>query len=103
MTERIVDARHTPDPEEAKVVRLIYDAVIQQCSLARARDAVNATGHRTKSRTLIDRNGDARTVGGRPWTHTGVKAIITRPVYRGCTCYQGEVFEGKHEKIIDGK
>ena len=73
----------TPNPDEAVIVRRIFEDVVEFGSLARVCDDLTAAGLTTKSRTIGTRDGDLRHVGGRRFRPDTIKSVIQNPIYLG--------------------
>ena len=84
-----------PDPDEAAVVRTIFDLAIEHGRLGIVRDLVNSAGHRTKVRRT-----SASPVGGRAFTYDGIRGIVRRPLYAGFVRCGDELFPGVHEPLV---
>jgi site-specific DNA recombinase len=85
------------NPQEADLVRHIFQRFIQlgSCMLV-ARD-LNRQGHRTKAWT--SRGGNKR--GGAPWNKAYVHWTLSNRRYLGEVVHQGQAYPGEHEAIID--
>jgi DNA invertase Pin-like site-specific DNA recombinase len=90
----------TPSPDEAGIVRRIFENVIALGSVARVCDGLTAAGLMTKPRTVGTRNGGSRMVGGRRFRPDGIRSILRNPIYLGRIRCQGETYPGKHEPIV---
>ena len=73
---------------EAVVVRTIFNLYLTGKSLTKLRDYLNENG--------ILRNGKL-------WNYQGVSRILRNPVYKGMIRFRGEVYQGKHEPIINAE
>jgi len=74
-------------PEEAQVVRRIFDAYIRGEGFAAIATALNSEGIRTRKGGL--------------WTDKAVRDIIINETYTGLLKYQGRFWPGRHQPIID--
>jgi DNA invertase Pin-like site-specific DNA recombinase len=91
------DRKLVINESEAKIVRFIYEQfqLTESCSFVS--NALNRSGHRTKSRSHC--NG--KVCGGRLYAPLQVRRILTSPYYKGSVTHKGSVYEGEHEAIID--
>ena len=64
--------------------------------LRRTAEIVNRKGYRTKS--YLSRCGKQQ--GGRKFSDTTIRRILTNPIYVGKFRFQGEVMQGRHEQIV---
>jgi site-specific DNA recombinase len=87
------------NPEEAKLVRLIFQRFCQLGSCMKLAHELNAKGRRMKAWT----SKKGRAMGGGTWLKTDVHHLLTNPRYIGLVVHKGESFTGEHEAIIDRK
>lgn len=85
------------NPEEAKVVRFIFERFLKLCSGMRVAQELNAKGYRTKAWTT--RKGQPH--GGALWNKVYVYLILSNRRYLGEVVHQGQVYRGEHEALID--
>lgn len=83
-------------PEEAALVRHIFETYVRTRSLIRTATELNAAGHRTKRW----RYRDGREVGGRKWDKPHVRLVIANVTVRGMVSHKGEFHPGRHEAIV---
>lgn len=83
-------------PEEATVVRLIFELYWRTRSICSVAQRLNALGHPQKRR--VTRAG--KTIGGGPWTKSGVHRVLRNPLYAGKVPQGGELYRGEHEAIV---
>ena len=69
-----------------------------QSSLA---DSLNEQGFQTKGKRKRDSLGREIEGGGRKFTGSSVRDILKNPVFIGLIRYKGELFQGKHQPLID--
>jgi site-specific DNA recombinase len=72
-------------PDEAAVVRRMFDLYATTRSLAQVVDTIN---------------GQYRTRQGRRWAKSTVETILGNPIYAGKVSFNGQLFDGTHEAII---
>ena len=85
--------------EEARLVRELFHVYQREESLSATANVMNARGWRTKARpTRTGRNG-----GRRLWDKSSTYRHLTNVVYIGKVCFNGELFDGVHEGIVDDK
>lgn len=84
-------------PEEAELVRLIFDMYLRTYSVGRIAARLNEMGHAQKRHV----SKDGRTRGGGRWNKVAVHHLLRNALYigkvRGAT---GELFAGEHEPIV---
>ncbi len=85
------------NPEEAKIVRLIFKTYRELRSFRRTAQKINEIGYRTKS--YQSRRGNIR--GNKKFSKVAVIHILQNPVYLGKVTHYDKLFDGRHEAIID--
>jgi len=85
------------NPDEAEVVRKIYDLYDDWGAMNFVREAAARLDLRSKSRRAPD--GSLR--GGNLMSRGQLHHILTNPIYAGRIRHKGKVFEGQHLAIID--
>jgi site-specific DNA recombinase len=86
---KLDEARLVVDDAQAAIVRRIFESLVageSQLSIARA----------------LNREGIASQRGGK-WAQGTLWSLVRKPVYIGKVTYQGEVFDGEHEPIVDAE
>jgi site-specific DNA recombinase len=83
--------------EEAKQVRTIFDLFLMLKSVTRV--ARELPDHGIVSRRRVSRNG--RAFGGTPLDKGAIYKILSNPIYIGKIRHKQEVYDGRHEGIID--
>ena len=89
-----------PHPQEAPLVRQIFEQAAKLVSLTEVANALNAEGHRTKERLMQRRDGMSETIGGRLFRSDGLRLLIRNPLYRGAVKFEGLEFAAKHEALV---
>lgn len=84
------------NPEEAKIVIFIFKTYLEVKSLRITARLTNEAGYRTKR--YQSQKGIWH--GGVEFDKNSVEWILTNPVYIGKVKYNGQLFDGKHEAII---
>ncbi len=85
-----VESQMTINPEQAKIVKLIYDMYVNQ-------------GYgSTKISRILNETCIPSSTGGQ-WVHYQVNHILQNYKYIGKIQYDGKVYDGKHKPIIDEK
>lgn len=74
------------DHVAADVVKFIFSDYLNGTSITKLRDKLNEAGHIGK-----DRN----------WSYRTLRQTLDNPTYAGIIKYDGQLFEGNHEPIID--
>lgn len=83
-----IESQMSVNQEQAKIIRLIYDMYINQ-------------GYgSTKISRILNETGIPSSTGGQ-WVHYQVNHILQNPKYIGKISYDGNIYDGKHEAIID--
>ena len=85
------------NPEDAAVVRELFDLYLQHCSLLKISQIAHERGWTTKS--WIRKDG-ARREGG-SWDKAKLQRILTSVTYIGQVQHKGEVLPGECEAIVD--
>ena len=75
------------DPEEAKIVTMIFREYLRQRSTGRVVDMLNAQGILTRK--------------GKKWSRQAIAIILENRTYRGRVRYGNVEAQGRHEAIID--
>ncbi|HEP1482184.1 TPA: recombinase family protein [Streptococcus pyogenes] len=71
---------------EATIVKRIYKEYLEGKSVSKIKNDLNSEGHITKEK---------------PWVYKRITYILQSRVYTGVNEYKGEIYDGKHEAIID--
>lgn len=85
------------NPQEASLVRRIFALYLEERSLIATAQRLNADGVATKR--YVTRAG--RTIGGVPFLNTSVQSILKNPLYVGKVRFEGKLYPGIHEAIVD--
>ena len=85
------------NPQEAKIIQQIFETYRDLRSFRRTAIKINKMGFRTKS--YVSRRGHVH--GSRKFSRVTIILILQNPVYLGKITHKGDVFEGRHEAIID--
>jgi site-specific DNA recombinase len=93
----VEDRRLIPNSRETEMVRALFRIYEEEQSLIATADALNARGVRTKS--WVTRTG--KRLGGTPWDKKSVYRVLTNLTYTGMVLYEGDIYEGEHEPIVD--
>lgn len=84
------------DPQEAALVREVYDLYQQRRSIIQVVEELRRRGRKTRQR----QTSTGRVLGGKPLSVSNVHSILTNAVYAGKIRYEGELYAGEHEGII---
>lgn len=90
----------TPHPDEAPVVRRIYEDVAKLVSLSDLANTLNAEGVRTKQRFLRRRDGTREVIGKQLFRSDGLRLLVTNPMYRGVVRFGGNEYEAQHPPLV---
>ena len=94
-----VNMKMVIEPEEAKIVRLIYDEYLRTSSPKAVQRLLVEKGIR--GREWVSKKGLRH--GGRPLSLAVIRDILQNPIYIGKLRYHGKVYDGEHEGIIPVK
>ncbi|PJK28002.1 hypothetical protein CVT23_19265 [Minwuia thermotolerans] len=85
------------DQDQAHLVRRIFALYLELGSVRAVQQVLEAEGIRTPQR----KSRAGRNHGGRPFSRGNLYSILGNPIYIGRVRHRGEVFDGRHEAIID--
>ena len=85
------------DPESSKIVREIFDLYLKGNSTLKIAQLFNERGYRTTK--LVCKNG--RIMGGTKYSVAKIQWMLRHAIYAGKARYNGQIYEGEHEAIID--
>ncbi|MFH1093944.1 MAG: recombinase family protein [Candidatus Omnitrophota bacterium] len=85
------------NPEESKLIKEIFDLYLKVKSLLQVAKLLNNKGTRTKY--SIHKTG--KSFGGKTFGVTHIQSIIRNVLYIGKVNYEGQIYNGQHEAIID--
>lgn len=91
----------TPHPEEAPVVRRIFQDAAKLVSLSNLANILNAEGLRTKQRHLRRRDGTRQVIGKQQFRSDGLRLLITNPMYRGAVRFGGNEYSAQHPPLVE--
>jgi hypothetical protein len=94
-----VDRRLVINSTEAETVRQIYRSYLDLGCVSKLRQHLDRVGVRSKER--VSRAG--RRSGGAAISRGALYEILKSPIYIGEVHYQGSVYAGQHEAILDRK
>ena len=93
-----VDMKLQVIPEQAKLVKRIFNEYLNDQSLLNVAALLNHEGHTTKKWTSPS---SGKTHGGKPFSSKPVHTILTNPIYIGKITHKENIYPGIHEPIID--
>ena len=93
----IVDRRYVVNQPEAKLVRRIFQMLLEHESCRKVGEALNAEGLVTKQY----QTKTGKLMGGRPWRGRTVHNVVTDRKYLGQIVHKGDPYEGEHPAIVD--
>ncbi|MEM8739545.1 MAG: recombinase family protein [Planctomycetota bacterium] len=96
---RTVEKELVAIPEEADLVRRVFEGYLEQPSLIELAARLNHSGGTTK-RWLSSRD---RWHGGKPMTPKYLYRVLTNPLYIGKITHKDKVWPGQHKPIIPRK
>jgi DNA invertase Pin-like site-specific DNA recombinase len=85
------------DPEGAKVVKEIFDLYLKGNSTLKIVQIFNEKGYKTNE--LACKNG--KTLGGVKYSVAKIQWMLRHAIYAGKARYNGQIYDGEHEAIID--
>ncbi|MBN1458757.1 MAG: recombinase family protein, partial [Armatimonadetes bacterium] len=85
------------NPDEAELVRHVFQRFIEMSSTTRLAKELNAQGHRTKSWTTKEGALHA----GRSWNKAHLYRLLNNHIYLGLVTHKGQHYPGEHEAIIE--
>lgn len=92
----VKDKKLAVNPEEAEIIRHIFEQYLQLRSEQEVCNRLNMQGLLPKKRVL--RNG-AEVYGVR-FNHARISSILRNPIYTGKIRHNGAVYEGRHAAIV---
>jgi len=87
-------------PQDALIIRRIFEQASQLVSLTDIANALNAEGIRTPERVMQRRDGSTDIWGGRIFRSDGLRLIVRNPLYRGAVRFEGLEYAAKHEALV---
>ena len=94
---RLKDRQLLVKPDEADIVRMIFDRYCAVRSIGQLADELAEIGVRTKLRT----HKSGKTVGGIAFTKGPLANLLKNPIYTGKVRHKDKVYDGQHEAIIE--
>jgi site-specific DNA recombinase len=94
-----VDGKLVVNPDEAVRVRAIFDRYLKHRSLAATVGEMNKRGWTTKS--WMTKRGRHR--NGKQFQKASLRRFLTNTVFTGKVSYQGQIYDGEHDRIVDSK
>jgi len=85
------------DPESSKIVREIFDLYLKGNSTLNITQLFNERGYRTTK--LACKNG--KIMGGTKYSVAKIQWMLRHAIYAGKARYNGQIYDGEHEAIID--
>ncbi len=83
------------NPEEAKIIRLMFDLYIQEKSLRTVARLLNEQGLNTKARIY-----KGKPSGAVKFKNTNIQWMVRNWIYAGKVFHQGQAYQGLHEAIV---
>ncbi len=90
-------ARLAVNPDEAAQVRAIYNLYLEHRAAIPVVQELDCRGWATKR--WITKKGHER--GGKPFTKNALYRLLTNVLYVGKVRYEGTLYEGEHDAIVD--
>ncbi len=89
-----------PQPQEAGVVRRVFEQAARLVPLTELANALAADGVRTRFRAFVRWDGAKEQVGGIPFRSDRLRAMISNSIYAGRVRMQDQQFTGLHEALV---
>lgn len=89
-----------PHPDEAPLVRRIFEEAARLVPLNDLAQRLTAEGHRTRKREWHSRDGNPRIVGGGVFRSDVLRAMLRNPLYAGRVRFQGKEYPAKHTPLV---
>jgi len=83
-------------PEEAAIVRLVFELYLKTRSIGIVAERLNTLGH-TQKRHITRKE---RVIGGRRWNKDAVHRVLRNPLYMGKVRQKKELYLGEHEALV---
>lgn len=84
-------------PHEADLVRRIFLLARRERSITAVQRVLNREGVRSK----LWVTSDGRALGGCAWSRGALQHVLQNRIYLGEIAYRGQIFDGRHEAILD--
>jgi DNA invertase Pin-like site-specific DNA recombinase len=84
---RLEERKLVVEPDEAALVKHIFERFLQIGSATMLVQELNAAGYRTKR--------------GKPFDKGSAYKLLNNPIYTGRVTHKGQVYDGEHEAIVD--
>ncbi len=91
------DRRLLINENEAKIIRILFNTFIDNCSVTETFRELNDLGFKTK--TWVSSSGKIRK--GNRFNKSSVRNILTNELYIGKINHKGNIYDGLHSAIID--
>jgi site-specific DNA recombinase len=82
---------------EARQVQTIFKLYLDHCALLPVVSEIDRRGWRTKQ--WVTKRGETR--GGNRFTKGSLFCLLTKPIYTGKVDFNGKIYEGEHEAIVE--
>ncbi len=87
--------------EELPIIQHVFARIAETRSPSTVANELNSRGYRTRRRTITTRVGEQKAVGGARFDEDTVTGIVRNPVYKGCIRFNGAVYAGVHQPLVD--
>ncbi len=84
------------NPQEARIVREIFNLYLEKRSLLSVAMALNEKGYKTKTHATLQ----GKKYGGVSLKSTNIQLTLKNPFYIGKVSYHGELYPGEQDRII---
>jgi DNA invertase Pin-like site-specific DNA recombinase len=98
-----ITQRLKPHPEEADLVKQMYQLAKQLKNVTEIANVLNQTGKRTRQRVLVRRDGTQKVVGEKRFIGDRVGAIIANPIYKGVIKHHDAEYASEHPALVSPK
>ena len=86
--------------KESAIVKKLFSLINEGRKPSEIANYFNAKGIRTKSRTVVRKDGRTIEIGKNRFNEDFIKKLIENTIYKGYVCLGGEEFKGEHQAIV---
>jgi site-specific DNA recombinase len=90
------DRRLVINPQEADTVRRLFALYLELGCVRRVKETADRLGFMTKRRIA---KGGAQ--GGKPFSRGHIYYLLSNPIFIGRIAHKGQLYEGRHDALID--
>jgi hypothetical protein len=90
------DRKLALNPQEGDTVRRLFAFYLELGSVRRVKEVADRLGLRTKRRSV---KGNPQ--GGKPFSRGHIYKLLSNPIYIGRIAHKGQLYQGRHDALID--